>query len=226
MASRLAHLGWLIVAGMVCVSAGTATAQQPDRKPPVAPLPLDDVPTGLRGKIKNVLDQPLFSTRGPAETFACQPFQYTYLLDHPDQAVKLWRKLGAKCVTISDRGQGRFGWSDEKGGDLHWDTAYNGPKMRIWYAEGKVRPGALLPLVNVRAVVVLRHSEGKDAKGNPLVRHQAELFLTSDSATAALAARLLGPSAPRMAEQYVGQMQTFFSALAWYYGRHPEAWVE
>jgi hypothetical protein len=35
-------------------------------------------------------------------------------------------------------------------------------------------------------------------------------------------ARLLGPSAPRLAEQYLGQLQLFFSALVWYLDQHPE----
>jgi len=56
-----------------------------------------------------------------------------------------------------------------------------------------------------------------------MVRHQAELFIHSDNKTAAIAARLLGPSAPRMAENYIGQIQTFFSALSWYCNEHPEA---
>ena len=40
--------------------------------------------------------------------------------------------------------------------------------------------------------------------------------------THALAARLLGPSMPRMAEQYLGQLEMFFSALVWYIDQHPE----
>ena len=55
-----------------------------------------------------------------------------------------------------------------------------------------------------------------------MIRHQAELVVHSDNKTAALAARLLGPSAPRIAEQYVAQIQMFFSALSWYFYQHPE----
>jgi hypothetical protein len=32
----------------------------------------------------------------------------------------------------------------------------------------------------------------------------------------ALAARILGASAPRMAEQYLGQLQMFYGGMAWY----------
>jgi hypothetical protein len=46
--------------------------------------------------------------------------------------------------------------------------------------------------------------------------------LQTDSKTAALLAQILGPSAPYLAEQGLGQVQMFFSALVWYLGQHPE----
>ena len=54
-----------------------------------------------------------------------------------------------------------------------------------------------------------------------MVQHHADMFMHTDSKTASLVARLMGPSAPRMAEQAAGQMEMFFSALAWYLDQHP-----
>ncbi len=186
-------------------------------------MPLEELPARAREKVRAVLEHPTLRTTGPAETFACQPAQYHEFLDRPDKAVEMWRKLGAKCISITDRGKGRFGWSDDRGNDIGWDTVYKGPKMRIWYAEGKVKPGTLLPTVPVRAVVVFHYTEGHDTKGRSLIRHQADLYVLTDSTAAALAARILGPSAPRLAENYVAQLQTFFAALAWYCQQHPES---
>jgi hypothetical protein len=52
--------------------------------------------------------------------------------------------------------------------------------------------------------------------------HQAELYLHTDSKTAALAARILGASAPRLGQQYVAQLEMFYSALSWYVNRYPK----
>jgi hypothetical protein len=185
-------------------------------------VPLQDVTATHRDRVRLVLERPTLTAHGPMEAFACQPPLYYWLLDHPDQAVPLWRRLGAKCMEITDKGGGRFGWADTHGSEVHWETVYRGPTLRIWYAEGNVRPAPLLPLVPARAVVVLRFIEGHDRAGRTLLRHQADLFLQTDSKTAALATRLLGPSGPRLAEQCVSQMEMFFSALAWYFGRYPE----
>ena len=57
--------------------------------------------------------------------------------------------------------------------------------------------------------------------GDDFVRHEAELALHTDSKTAALVAKLVGASAPRLGQQYVAQLEMFYSALAWYLGQHP-----
>jgi hypothetical protein len=105
---------------------------------------------------------------------------------------------------------------------MHWQTVLAGPRQRIWYAEGQVKPAPLLPSAAVQAVVVLNYDEGSDGKGRSAMRHQMDLVLHTDSRTLALAARLFGASAPRLAEQYVGQMEMFFGALAWYLSEHPD----
>ena len=56
--------------------------------------------------------------------------------------------------------------------------------MRVWYAQGSLRPGMFLPEVPVRAVVVLRYAEGHDERGRPVLRHQAELVFHTDGSGA------------------------------------------
>jgi hypothetical protein len=186
-----------------------------------AGLPLGELSPQMQAQVQRVVTKPTLFTHGPAETFTCCPGIYRWLLEHPDQAVQLWRRLGARCMDIEDRGKGVFGWSDGQGSDVRWWTAYRSPQMRMWYAEGNVRAAGILPLVPVRALVVLRHSEARMASGRTFIRHQLDLFMQTDSKTAALVTRLMGPSAPRMAEQAAGQMEMFFSALAWYLDQHP-----
>ncbi len=184
-------------------------------------IDLDALPAQVRAKVRTVLEQPTLSAQGPVEVFNCRPAFYRWLLDHPDVTVRLWRRLGARCTDILDLGEGRFGWKDAQG-DVHWDTVRCDDKQRVWYAEGTVRPSLWMPAVAIRAVVVLRHTQGHDRKGQPTVRHQMSLAVHTDSKAVALAARLLGASAPHMAEQFVGQVEMFYGALAWYLDQHPE----
>jgi hypothetical protein len=228
----------LVVSGILVLSAGMAQGQSSivtargtgapapaSFGPMIAPtsrVPLDQVPAEVRERMQAVLERPTLRTHGPTEAFNCEPVFYLWLLDHPDLAVRLWRGLGVRCAEIQDRGAGRFGWQDGQGSNLVWSTVLNTAGQRVWYAEGHVKPGVLLPAAMVRAVVCMNHREGKDEDGRPAVRHQVELYLQTDSRAMALAARLLGASAPHLAEQYAGQIQTFYAALAWYCDQNPE----
>src|SRR5262249_37216757 len=234
----LGRMAWLAAALPWCGSLVRADSPEPGPTETVAfgwmgghaagPLPSgpgvdsDAVPEEYRARVVSLLEKPTLRARGPSETFHCQPPMYRWLLDHPDRAVAVWRKLGAEVTPINDRGNGRFGWRDEQGSDVSWEVVVRGPREQVWYAEGVVRPGPLLPLITVRALLVLHITAGHDAAGRSAVRHQAELVLRTDSRAANLAAQLLGASAPRMAEQYVAQIQTFFAALAWHLDEHPE----
>ena len=187
-----------------------------------AAVPLDELHPALRERVRIVLEHPTLTSRGPLEAFRCHPNLYYWLLDHPDLAVHLWRGLGAKCTEIHRRGDGSFSWKDAQNGEVHWQTIVRSSKQRVWYAEGRVKAGPMLPAVAIRAVVVLNHQEGSDSKGKPAVRHQMDLILHTDNRAVNLAARLFGASAPRLAEEYVSQLQMFFGALAWYLSEHPD----
>ncbi|HTU91969.1 MAG TPA: hypothetical protein VMF69_17940 [Gemmataceae bacterium] len=230
MNSRRKTLAWSLM--IACAAAANAASAQTQPEAPrssiaqqdffAAPVPLDELPPPLRERVRSVIEHPTLSSRGPLEAFRCRPELYYWLLDHPDLAMRLWRGLGAKCMDIHERGDGSFAWKDPQNGEMHWQTIVRTGKQRVWYAEGRVKPGLMFPSVSVRAVVVLNHQEGSDGKGKPAVRHQMDMVLHTDSRAVSLAARLFGASAPRLAEEYVSQLEMFFGALAWYLTEHPD----
>jgi hypothetical protein len=221
-------LTWLVAAASVFWANGEIPAADP--KPAIdstlrsrlGEIPLNQVAQRYRTSIRKIVDHPTLACQGPLELFQGKVEMYQWLLDHPDQAVSAWRRLGANCMDINDLGGGRFGWSDGDGSSIHWETALRTESLRIWYAEGKLRPAPFLPAVPARAVVVLHYGEPLAGTGRFLIRHQADLYVQTDSKMAALAARLLGASVPKLGQQCVGQLELFFSALAWYLDRHPE----
>jgi hypothetical protein len=217
---RTVLAGWAIWAA--ALASLPARAQSPPESPAVAPAPLtlDDLSPENRARVRHVLEHPTLRSSGRVETFSCQPGVYDWLLDHPDLAVRLWRLLGAKCADILPEGNDRFVWKDGPN-HIHWDTVLKRPGLRVWYAEGEVRPGVLLPGTPVQAVAILRYGDAKTTDGRPSLRHQAEVTLHTDSHAVALAARVLGASVPHAGEQVVGQIEMFYAALAWYLDQHP-----
>src|SRR5579884_1061565 len=100
----------------------------------VPSVPVELVPPAFQEGVRRVLAQPTLAARGPAETFACDPAMYHWLLDNPHHAVHLWKQLGAKTTDVEVRGQGRFGYRDSNGTDIWWETVLNGGGLRVWYS--------------------------------------------------------------------------------------------
>lgn len=193
-----------------------------ERIPAAAQLPWRRLDPQYRDVVRGIVSKPTIYAKGPEEKFICDRNTYQWCLDHPDRTMLAWRRLGARCVDIRKHGADVFGWTDGKGSSVVWRVIYRDPEVRIWYASGKVRPGFLLPTIPVECVVVLRHGVLREYKEASLLQHQAEVFVQTSSRAAAIAARLLGPSLPRLAQDATGQMQMFFAAMAWYCHRNPE----
>lgn len=221
-------ISWLgVIAGVFWASAGQVEGREPTRPmllraSQVKPPPLQQIPPAYQQRVRQILEQPTLTYAGKPDEFIGQPAIYYWLLDHPDGAACGWQRLGTPCMDIVDRGNGRFGWADSHGSDIWWETIFSCADYRIWYAEGRVRPAQWLPPVPLRAVVVLHHTQEADEAGQVHIRHQADVFAQTDSKTAGLVLRLLGPSIPCLSEQCVSQMGLFFSALVRYLDRYPE----
>lgn len=212
---------WLLLAGEV-KSANLVLPWKKNEPNLAQTVPFNEIPARHQEAVRFVVDKAVLSARGPAETFFARPEHYQYFLDHPDKTVIAWRRLGAKCVTITPRGPQQFGWSDENGSAVQWETIVRTATTRIWYAEGQVRPGQNLPLVPVKALVIIRHNQGTSKEGGTLITHQSDVFLHTDSKTVTMLTRMLGPSARNLAEQGLGQLQLFFAGVSYHLERHPD----
>src|SRR5262249_35826017 len=139
----------------------------------------------------------------------------------PDRTSLAWMRLRVPCLPVEALPGGRFGWSDERSGEIVWLTVAESAAGRVYFAEGKFRPGPLLPVIPVKAVAVLWHDlPAGDGRGT--VGQRVDLYLQTDSRAAAVLARLVGPAGPRLAEQGAEQLLLFYSGIARYCDRHPE----
>ena len=95
----------------------------------------------------------------------------------------------------------------------------NAEGLKIWYAQGQGKGGALLPVVPIKALIV--HQYRRNQRENSVL-HQTTVYAVTDSKGMALITRALGPSIPMLARKSVMQMQMFFGALAWYLEKNPD----
>lgn len=211
----LVILGWSLTP-LVVKAADAVTPAEPTG------IPYASMAPNHREKVKGVLEKPTVTAQGPAEAFLAPPEVYRWLLANPHEAFRLWKSLGARCVIPELDEQGRFHYDEPGKGQLVWEPVAKTKNAWVWFCEGKGKPTPLLPWIPFEAVVVVHFASGKDGDGNPAVRHQYRFYLKTDSKAMQFGAKLMGASAPKMADEYVGQLQYFFAAMSWWLDQHPE----
>ena len=215
-------------------AAGSALAQPAAMPAPIAPMTAgpvrvtlaDVVNADYRDAVLKVVNKPTLSTRSTSEEVVCTPAVYEWLLDHPDRVSLAWRRLKVPCVEIADLGNGKFSWADPDGSELVWHTVGRFADGLVWYATGKVKAGVASPSIPVRAVVIVSHPKKLDKDGIATFTPTVQAYLQTDSRTANLLLRLIGPTAPKLAEQGAEQLLLFFNEVGKYVQTHPDKAAE
>lgn len=196
--------------------------------PSAAPAPqprmnvLDSVKPEFRDAVARCMNKPTVSTRATGDEVVCTVAVYEWLYEHPDRVALAWQRLKVPSIPIHDLGNGKFGWTDEYGSEIVWQTVGTFTDGRIWYATGKVKAAPATPSIPVQSVVVVRHKKRIEKDGVALYVPVVEAFMHSDSRAANVILRVLGPTVPNVAEQAAGQLLDFFGGIAGFVQRHPD----
>jgi hypothetical protein len=218
--------GAIGVTAAVAAPPGTQPAAMP-APPSSAPMPqarmnvLDVVKPEFRDAVAKCMNKPTVSTRADGEEVVCTVAVYEWLYEHPDRVALAWQRLKVPSIPIADMGNGKFGWTDEHGSEIVWQTVGTFPDGRVWYASGKVKAGVAAPAIPVQSVVVVRHKKLVEKDGVALFAPTVDAYMHSDSKAANLVLRVLGPTVPNVAEQAAGQLLDFFGGIAAYVQKNP-----
>ncbi|QEL14682.1 hypothetical protein [Limnoglobus roseus] len=218
---RLSFAVLLILAGQ----SAFAQSRSPTAKPAASPTSaiLDLVPAAHRDAVSKVMAKPTLTAKYTEDAFQAHEAIYPWLLEHPDRVSLAWQRRDVGCVEIKDTGNGSFSWSDPDGSQLTWQAVAKLTDGVVWYATGKVKAAALLPMVPVKAVAVVKYpSKPTDQKGIVTLTPEASVYLVSESRAANAVMRMAGPAAPKMAEEGAEQLLFFFSGIASHIKENPE----
>jgi len=185
---------------------------------------LETIDAKYRDPVRAVMRAPTVTAKHAEEPFFAQPAVYDWFLDHPDRASLAWRRLNVPCAEIADQGNGGFLFKDEQGSEVSWRAVAKFADGLVWYATGKVKPAAMLPVVPVKAVAILRspRKPAGDTGEAAAFEPSTTVYIQTDSKATAAMLRIVGPAAPRMAEQGAEQLLLFFSGPSRYIFDHPE----
>lgn len=186
-----------------------------------AQVPLEKLEPQLRARVGDLLQNAPLFVHGPVESFPCRPAVYQQLLDNPEWVIHCWRLLGACKANISRQPNGTFAGKDTHGSEVRWQPLSREAGRRVWYVEGSGRPAPLLPMVQLKAVVLLRFQTVQGEDGRIGIRHRVDMFAQYDGKAVELLRKLSGTSAESVGKKVLEQVGLFYSGMAWYLSEHP-----
>lgn len=225
LATALTALGLGVTTPAIALERVPATPAMPAGGMPPVALPMsvpDLVQPAFREAVSRVMRQPTITARNTSGEVICSPEQYAWLLDHPDRVALAWKRLQVPCVDITELAANKFVWTDENGSEVVWQTVGRFNDGLVWYATGKVKVSPVLPTVPVKAVAVVTQSERKTATGEVVLKPLANVYLHTDSRVASVVLRMIGPTAPKLAEQGAEQLLFFFNGIANHIAKNPD----
>ena len=228
--------GLAVAIGVVCVICGNPADANDNRVSQRRPGPtvatttqpsqafLDAIPAPFRENVNSVIRTSTLAAKASEEPFTAHSKVYDWLVDHPDRSSLAWRRMDVPCVEIKDLGNGKFFWTDSNGSELTWQVAAKFTDGMVWYATGKVKASAVMPMVPVKAVAILKMPRKAADTHDEIATFEpsVNVYLQTDSRAATVLLKMVGPAAPRMAEQGAEQLLLFFSGPARYIHDHPD----
>jgi hypothetical protein len=182
---------------------------------------LDVVRPEFQDGVQKCLKHPTVTTQSTGEEVVCTTAVYQWLFDHPDRVALAWQRLRIPTVTITDIGDGRFAWTDDNGSEVVWQTVGTFTDGRVWYASGKVKLNVVSPSIPIQATFVVSHPRKTEKDGVAVFSPSVQVYVHSDSKAAHLALKIIGPTAPRLAEDAASQLLEFFNGIAAYVQKNP-----
>jgi hypothetical protein len=218
----LSLMGMLI--GADAASAQIRTAKHLTATANDSPGFLDAVAIEHRDAVRQVIAKPTLTTKSREESFTMTAAVYAWMLEHPDRVSLAWQRLDVPCVDIVALGKKQFAWTDEHGSKLVWEPVAVIDDGIVWHATGIVKPGALMPPVPVKAVACLRYpGVATKTAGLKSITPELQVWFQTDHKAANALLRIVGPAAPKLAEDGAGQLLYFFSGMGKYLQKNPAA---
>lgn len=220
-------LGGTLAAAGVSAAPPAESPGMPAASPPPAATAaprlnlLDVVRPEFHEGVLKCVRHPTVATRSSGDEVVCTVSVYEWLYDHPDRVALAWQRLKVPTVKITDLGGGKFGWNDENGSEVVWQTVGTFPDGRVWFASGKVKISMAGPSIPIQAAFIVSHPRKAEKDGVAVFAPSVQVFVHSDSKAANLALKLVGPAAPRLAEEAASQLLDFFSGIAGVVQKNP-----
>lgn len=204
-------------ARMCCAAeVGEATSDRAAQTEALRTIPWRQLSPVDRHAVQSITQNASIYRRLPMRVIDCDPEMFTFLAQHPEVVVDVWRVMGISRVMLERSGNGMFRGTDGAGTDgtvrfLYANWGQGAQNKALIIADGSYEGPPFLSPVKAHSVLLLQSGAVQETNGRYYVTVRVDSFMKVDQVGLDVLAKTVQPWIARTADQNFVETLSFIS---------------
>jgi hypothetical protein len=217
----------IFVASSAAEPPSDATSSKVARQEAIRAIPWQQLTPIEQQNVQAVVKNATIYRRLPTRVIDCDPDLFTFLLQHPDVVVDVWRIMGVSSVTLDRIDAQTFHGSDGAGttGDIRYHYASWGPNARnlaVIYADGAYDGKPFTTPLRAQSVLIMRSAAVQETNGRHYITVRLDSFIRVEQKGVDIIARTIQPWINKTADRNLIETLGFVSTFSRTAERNPQ----
>ncbi len=204
-----------------------ATSSRAAHDEAVHALPWKLMSPNNRQVAQSIINNASIYRRLPTRVIDCDPDLFTFLLQHPEVVIDVWRVMGISQVALNKAPDGVFHGTDGAGTNgtvryLFSNWGPNAQNLAVVYADGAYSGSPFVTPLKAQSIMLVRSSDVQETNGRHYVTVHIDSFVHIEQMGIELIAKTVQPWINKTADQNVIETMTFVSNFSRTAEKNPE----
>jgi hypothetical protein len=209
-------LGTAVQAATGAESASDGTSSRAARDEAVRNIPWKQMSPANRRVAQSVISDASIYRRLPTRIIDCDPDLFTFLLQHPEVVIDIWRVMGVSQVALNRAPDGTYQGTDGAGttGSLRYlfcNWGNEAQDVAVVYADGAYSGAPLMMPLKAQSVMFLRSGGVQETNGRHYITVRVDSFVRVEQLGVEIIAKTVQPWITKTADQNLIETMTFVS---------------
>jgi hypothetical protein len=194
----------------------SATSNPSAREEAVRAIPWRQIAPPHRRSAQHVVKNASLYRRLPTRIIDCDPDMFTFLVQHPEVVIDVWRVMGLSQVALERLPNGTYRGTDGAGttGTVRFlcaDWGRNAQNLAVVFADGAYEGKPFVKPVKAQSVLLLRSGAVQETNGRHYVTVRIDSFVRIEQLGIELVAKTIQPWISKTADYNFLETLTFVS---------------
>jgi hypothetical protein len=195
---------------------GEATSSRAARNEAMRAIPWRQITPQYRHAAQDVVTDASIYRRLPTRIIDCDPEIFTFLLQHPEVVIDVWRVMGISQVALDKMPSGAYRASDSAGTTgtvrfLHASWAKDAENTLVVFGDGAYDGKPFVKPLKAQSLILLRSGSVKEANGRSYITVRIDSFVKIEQMGVELVAKTVQPWITKTADRNFIETLTFVS---------------